>query len=367
MYHINEIELDFEPRNKVLQKLPSGAESHIEMSNFDSGFLCGLLKKFKPKKILELGVAEGGTTSIILQCLEDLNYDYEMHSVDIMTKWFDGVNHVGHLAGIAKKSLNVKNHQFHLGGGITFHLNEIGKDFDFVILDTSHFLPGELLDFLVVINILKEDAVICMHDICCHQMNADLIKHATGVLFSTVTAEKYLNFIPSEMQLSQWCFPRISGFTYPNIGAFQITKQTKDNILDLFCALMLRWKYMPPISEMDNYNKFIHQTYDEAACKIYDEAVKSNSYNLNVEDKYQILKFIPRRSKVFILSDQQSIFDYINENHLELEILSQQNAGYSEYIVIAFQNLATVIEFESRLIHSGFNKKNIIKILTGKY
>lgn len=36
------------------------------MSEFDSAFLCGIIKKQKPKKILELGIASGGTTAIIM-------------------------------------------------------------------------------------------------------------------------------------------------------------------------------------------------------------------------------------------------------------------------------------------------------------
>lgn len=120
MYHVNEINLDYEPRQKVLSKLPPNAAAHVEMSDFDSAFLCGTLKKFQPRKILELGIAEGGTTSIILQCLEDLNYDYEMHSVDILETWADGVHQVGYLAEFAKNNLAVKNHQFHKGGGYNF-------------------------------------------------------------------------------------------------------------------------------------------------------------------------------------------------------------------------------------------------------
>ncbi len=71
MNHINEIVLDFEPRKNVLSKIPV-VPNEPEMSEFESAFLCGLLKKFKPKKVLEIGVAGGATTAIMLQCLEDI-------------------------------------------------------------------------------------------------------------------------------------------------------------------------------------------------------------------------------------------------------------------------------------------------------
>ena len=90
MIHLNEIPLDYEPRKKILPKLqdcPTGFRNP-EMSEFDSAFLCGLLKTFRPKKILEVGVASGGSTSIILQALEDIGEPYKMYSVDASAGWY---------------------------------------------------------------------------------------------------------------------------------------------------------------------------------------------------------------------------------------------------------------------------------------
>ena len=86
MINFNAIPLDYEPRKKIVSKLPSyidpKGESHPEMSEFESAFLCGAIKKFRPKKILEIGVSAGGSTAVILQTLEDIGAPYEMHSID---------------------------------------------------------------------------------------------------------------------------------------------------------------------------------------------------------------------------------------------------------------------------------------------
>ncbi|MBR1647411.1 MAG: hypothetical protein IJ685_11645 [Selenomonadaceae bacterium] len=58
MIRLNELPLDFEPRRKILPKLPA-FDGEPEMSEFESAFLCGALKTFRPKKILEVGVAGG--------------------------------------------------------------------------------------------------------------------------------------------------------------------------------------------------------------------------------------------------------------------------------------------------------------------
>jgi len=58
-FHVNEIELWYDPRNEILPKMPY-LKGEPEMSKFDSAFLCGAIRKFRPKKIAEVGIAGGG-------------------------------------------------------------------------------------------------------------------------------------------------------------------------------------------------------------------------------------------------------------------------------------------------------------------
>ncbi len=51
-----QIELYKTPRD-ILQKT---SESYCEMTAEEHGFLCGLIKTFCPKKVVEVGVAGGG-------------------------------------------------------------------------------------------------------------------------------------------------------------------------------------------------------------------------------------------------------------------------------------------------------------------
>lgn len=64
-FHINEIELFSEPRKIILKHLTK-ISNEPEMSEFESSFLCGLLKKHRPHKIVEVGVAGGGDNSYYL-------------------------------------------------------------------------------------------------------------------------------------------------------------------------------------------------------------------------------------------------------------------------------------------------------------
>ena len=273
MIHINEIPLDFEPRKKILPKLPA-CPGEPEMSEFESAFLCGALKTFRPKKILEVGVAGGATTAIILQSLENLGEPYEMHSVDIAEKFFrDPSKATGFMAAFAKEKIFGRlhgTHKFYLGKVLPQIIDEISGDIDFVILDTIHMLPGEVLDFIAMLPYLKVGTMVVIHDVVINQIG--ILEHhprsySNAVLFSAVTAEKFLNFDEQGF------------FRYPNIGAFKVNEQTAENIDNVFLSLILRWKYLPPDEQLVAYRKLYRRFYPAELCEIFQEAVDMNVYN----------------------------------------------------------------------------------------
>ena len=286
MIKINAIPLDYEPRKKILPKLPefvsAGGYREPEMSEFESAFLCGALKKFRPKKILEVGVAGGATTAIILQTLEDAGEPYEMYSIDASEKFYrDPTKLSGFMADFAKDNnlftpppsgLSGK-HEFYRGKFLPQVIDEIGGDIDFVILDTMHIMPGEGLDFLAVLPYLKAGAVVVLHDVSLNQFEGFSNAHATTVLFSSVTAEKFLNFVQGDAN---------SKFTYPNIAAFQINEQTVKNIENVFLTMVLRWNYLPSQGELQLYLRHYKRHYPPELCKIFLEAIRMNLYNMVV-------------------------------------------------------------------------------------
>lgn len=108
MIKINEVINDEAPRKKIESKFKSAPKFEDEvvlkslMSPSQVSFLCGLMNATRPKKILEVGVAQGGTTAIVLQLLEDRNEPYELHSVDLGEKI--GGKQIGFVATFAKEN-----------------------------------------------------------------------------------------------------------------------------------------------------------------------------------------------------------------------------------------------------------------------
>lgn len=287
MIKLNAVPFDYEPRQKIMLKLSEhgdNLELLILMDEVESAFLCGMLKTCRPKKILEVGVAAGGSTAIILQALEDIGEPYEMHSIDLREKHeVYTAEDIGFLATFAKEN-NLLNpdgmrgkHEFHLGKYLPQIIDSIGGDIDFVILDTVHFIPGEALDFLAMLPYLKDGAIVVLHDVALNQYKHQKIwceAYATGALFSTVTAEKFLNFIPE--------LDSFSGnvrSAYPNIAAFKVNEQTRLNVDNVFLILTLNWYYAPSNAEIKIYREFYKRHYSEDLVDIFNETAKMNLYN----------------------------------------------------------------------------------------
>lgn len=242
------------------------------MSEFESAFLCGLLDKFRPSKILEVGVAAGVTTAIILQCLEDNAQKYSMYSIDASVQFYREPQHQsGFWSAPLRESLQHGTHELYIGTTLPHLIDNIGNGVDFVILDTVHMLPGEVLDFLTVLPYLSEDAVVCMHDVSFNQRSPQhLNNHATGALFASVTANKFLNFIIDDTL----------SVRYPNIAAFQITPDTMRHIENVFLALILRWMYLPSGNDLKGYTESFLRHYPHEFFAIFQEALRLNYKNM---------------------------------------------------------------------------------------
>ena len=255
IYHLNEITMNRTSPDAACNKIPE-IMTGTEMSRFDGAFLCGMLQRNRPRKIVEVGVASGGTTAIVMQCMRDLDCSFEMYSVELL----DYVHcapekKAGYIGEKAKELLEIKHHRLFTGKCLPEVVHEIGDGIDFLILDTTHTLPGEVLDFLAAYPFLSPDAVVCMHDIRQNfKSTGTQLSIATNALFSAVAAEKYIN---EDMK-------RTHG--YPNIGAFQITGDTGKYITNIASCLMLPWKTTP--------NEEMIAVYLDAICPQYGPEVE---------------------------------------------------------------------------------------------
>lgn len=268
------------PREAVQAKLPPPAQDDpfdyiIGMTPEESAFVCGLIRERNPKKILEVGVNKGGSTAVLLKTLELLNSTAPLYSVDINADL------------PAKQTLKLfpeltDRLVLNCGRDVSAYLEEIGGDIDFCILDTAHYLPGEVLNFLCILPYLKDGATVVIHDQVHHfDVDSPYIRLlgstsviACRVLHDTVVADK---LVPD--------FAAFNKFHSPNIASFTVTEDTRRYVRDLFSALMLPWRLLPSKDHLNDAAKSIKMNYPPHYFDYFIETIRRQAtYHMNRVD-----------------------------------------------------------------------------------
>lgn len=370
-----------------IEQLRSKVDFVCEMSNYDHAFLCGMIREKNPKKILEIGIAEGGTTAVIINTLSLLGGKREIYSVDLSIMLYcDKEKRTGYEYEKMASYIDKTNitHQVLLGATIAKQIDKIGNEIDFVILDTTHQLPGEILDFLSILPYLSKRATIVLHDVNLNYVraisgNRKLIArsprcNATKLLFSTVTADKYMSMIENDL---------------PNIAAFTTSEDTYKHITDVFYLLSLTWTYIPDEGMLEDYRNIYKKYYDKRNLELYDIAVKNNqkifqrmelARNIQEEDinKYRFpYNIVPPGSPIILYGaglvgketykaqKSRGIYDivlwvdkkykeYIQEG-LEVENPEKIVHFEFEYIVVAVENEDTFQAIYQEIVLHGWN------------
>jgi predicted O-methyltransferase YrrM len=271
---LQEIKLEKSNRENVLS-LIENIPGEPEMSDFESGFLSGLIKTFRPTKIVEIGIAAGGTTAIILDSLEAYsNSNYELYSLDLNNNFYKDVSKkTGFLAlqYTEKKPLLKGVHHLITGKYAPESIDIIGDQIDFIIIDTVHTLPGEILDFLAFYPYLSNQAVVVLHDVNLHHLCNPVPnwRFATKLLFDVVVADKYMIYDSTD----DFMIDSLDGLVIANIAAFRLNDQTSSSLTSIISSLSLPWKYLPTEHELEIYSTFININYDPKSLNIWNAVI----------------------------------------------------------------------------------------------
>lgn len=222
-----------------------------EMSIQEQAFLIKLLKKSHPNNILEIGLAAGGTS---VSLLKNTDSSQHIYGIDISETYYRNTNEeAGYLIEKLCTTEQIARYKKFLGKDTIYRVSEIANiKFDFVVLDTSHILPGELLSFFAIYRLLSPGCIVVLHDLLLNfsKFNAKTLwyrrhSYATNVLFSSIGSHhKYL-----------------PAYERPNIGAFTIDDQTEENFESSFMALSQTWATFPSTEILNDYYKFIKNNY----------------------------------------------------------------------------------------------------------
>lgn len=262
--------------SNVYLDMSNKEQTKIEMCENDIKFLIYQLRKYQPKNILEIGTSAGGSAYYLLKETKDAT----VTSVDLATEWYRDKQYptgfvVDNLLGEERDNNYLKRwHKYFGYDAIDLMNNPEKKQFDFVLIDTVHVLPGEFLSFLAILPFVEDNSPIIFHDTRLHYHHMmwkkgnkyDLSCYATTLLTSVISSN-YKEF-PSE---------------FCNIGMIVKTNETVENVLDVIRALQIPWYYMPPDDILDKYYSFIHRNYGELCERYFRETVLMNKNYMEME------------------------------------------------------------------------------------
>lgn len=238
----------------------------------DAYFINGLIRKFRPKRVLEVGVARGGSSIIILNAIKDIK-DSKLISLDLNTKLFiDNSKNTGYAVKEFFPELTI-NWELYTGDQPHKFLEKLNMKFDFLFLDTAHYTPGEIINLIEILPFLKEGAIVVLHDIIWHLDGTENFKE--------------VKFTPTQIYLMSCLYGQKIYITnsqkgFENIGAVKLYPNQEEHYKDYFLLLMSFWEEMPTDSQIQDLRDFIKKYYvNKIYLNIFDSAVEKNRKYIN--------------------------------------------------------------------------------------
>lgn len=326
---------------------------YAEMGEEQLSFICNIIENNRPKKIVEIGIAAGGTSVILMDKIESIKNNAVMYSIDKSNTYYrDKSKKTGYLIEQYKEQSHLQiKHKTLTGKYAVEFLEEIGTEIDLLILDTVHTLPGEILDFLACFPYLAENATVIVHDIILNHLCNNPDGYATQVLMNSVVGNK-LSTID------------ING-KYPEIGVFKINEDTHKYLDDVFNAFMITWNYMPDDKQLELYLKWYERFYDKKQVCIFNKAVEFNRNTLENRKNHMINRYAAVGQLIKELKNK-NVYIYGNGMYgcIFRDVLSASQINVKGFIISNGQPLQDdSIYFRDALNNKIFEDKNSVLLV----
>lgn len=269
-----EIIMPTNEENAILNELDDYYKTVSEMTEHERQFLNSIILRNKPKKLLEIGVSRGASSVVLLNAIKNKK-NAKLYSIDRYEKYYadSSINN----GSIVDSYPYLKNKwELYVNGLATDFIDEIGNDIDFCLIDTMHINPGEILDFLMVLPYLKEDAIIVFHDTNLHthleNVKYNLLWSITNnTLMSSIRGKKFVqgNFI-------------CNNTVFSNIAAVKLNKDTRQHLWEIFNLLTIKWSYMPSEEDLNKVIAHFKHFYDEKYIKYLELVIDYYKKNITL-------------------------------------------------------------------------------------
>ena len=273
--NFKKIDLNFKYHNYEKEIITKKMKKYSswELGKNEVYFINGVIRKYKPRFCLEIGVAEGGSSILILNAIKDIK-NSSLVSLDLYTKFYANPSkNTGHCV---KKYFPELANNWLLFTGEQPHkfLEKLNMKFDFLFLDTVHLAPGELINIIEALPFLNDNAIIILHDIMFH-----------------LPSNRYYNpyfvkYHPSQIFLMTSLFGDkvtiIDNNKIENIGAVFLYPNQKKFYFNYFLLLLTPWDYLPNENHIKELKLFIKKYYkNETYLYLFNRAIDENKIYVN--------------------------------------------------------------------------------------
>ncbi len=310
---------------QCLANLAMSFRNVSKMTISEQEFLTELIIQYRPKKVLEVGVAAGASSVVMMNALETASKDYEFYSVDLVEQYYREPNKkTGYVVEEYKEF--VEKRKLFTGGFVGKFLDEIGDGIDFCLIDTAHRIPGEILDFLMILPYLTKDAVVVLHDTSLHTWdNASCT--ANALLMSAISGEKLLKKQYGEVFFHP-VIERSVRMPFPNIGAVKLDGTQHEKIWDIFNLLIQNWFYELHPTDYKILKNCLAKHYDEYYLQFLDHIYE---YQNSIYEK----SFIEDPDE-----DENKIYKQIDEQgRTKIPVVFAANNHYAMYLSVLISSI----------------------------
>jgi len=260
----------------ITEKMEKNA-GWMHMSSNQYYFINGIIRKHKPKNCLEIGIAEGGSSILILNAIKDIK-DSKLVSLDLKTNFYlNGSYKTGYRVKRYFPELT-KNWKLLTGEQPHIFLDKLQMKFDFLFLDTAHINPGEIINIIEVLPFLNKNAIIVVHDIIWHFIKEDESRKIRSISSPNLLLMSVLHGYKKIIEYNN---------DIDNMGAIFLYEDQKKYYLDYFLLLLNFWEYIPSEKQIAELRTFIKKYYVNSLYSlIFEKAIKNNKNYVDKLKKY---------------------------------------------------------------------------------
>ncbi len=328
-----------EESKKCLEALDPQYKTVSEMAESEREFLTELILRYKPKKVLEVGIAAGSSSVGMLNALKSNQESFEFHSVDYSKQYYkDREKKTGFI--IDQYPELAKHRKLYAGGYVSNYLEEIGDNIDFCLIDTVHSLPGEILDFLMILPYLREDAIVVFHDTNLHTREKHPHAYVNNLLVSAISGKKLLPETYNKV-FSKLDNDKFNNDCFPNITAIHLNGSQKENSWDIFNLLTQHWLYSPKQGELTQLTSFVKRHYGEELANFFAKIITHQRLRLN-----KAIQGAKEQTSSTEITESKKNLNKLHDIVIRAEKMSSPVSGVATMLSSQEQNLLYLIAKE---------------------